>query len=42
MYDAWYGGKHVVDSNEYAKSAITKKQYDEYGYDGLLRFISTS
>ena len=38
--DAWHGGKYAMESAEYQKLAVTRMQYDEYGYDDLLRLIS--
>ena len=38
--DAWHGGKRVAESAEYQSLAVKRTQYDEYGYDGLLRLIS--
>ena len=40
IYDAWHGGKYAMESAEYQKLAVTRMQYDEYGYDDLLRLIS--
>jgi len=38
---AWFGGKAVVDSGEYASKAMTRQEYQEHGCDPTRRkFIS--